>query len=328
MGTVSLWPPICPPVGVQQQGWEHDRPAAPGPSTPCSPGTSWWSRRDMWFPVKAPSCTIVPPQSSGLKACWGLPCHMSHLLLSLHSLWWSFPFFLFFCSVSVLERETWRLFKSDYSLFKQSLCPAVYWVFLNTSSEELHCSISLNIFCIYLTFSIHFMVTAAGSIETPHPLFWNLGFPDKVFRKALLNVWLSHTDLRHGCCRRGTWDLGASVWQCPHAGSPGVPVMQRDAALSAVSTQLCLCPGLWVASHAHPLHQGTRQPTCCSQWTSLSPGNARQGGRACPLCRQGFCPPFAAICSCWETSPIRNSSPLPLALPPPRCIYREQRGPT
>lgn len=52
----------------------------------------------------------------------------------------------FFCSVSVLERETWRLFKSDNSLSKQNLCPAVYWVFLNTSSEELHYTSSLSIF--------------------------------------------------------------------------------------------------------------------------------------------------------------------------------------
>lgn len=49
-------------------------------------------------------------------------------------------------------------------------------------------------FSVDLIFSIHFTVTAAGSIETPHPLFRNLSFPDKAFRKVLLKVWPSHMD--------------------------------------------------------------------------------------------------------------------------------------
>lgn len=106
--------------------------------------------------------------------------------------------FSFFSSSSVLCLS-WKEKHGDYSsliihyssrIFVQ-LCTECFWT---PAAKNCTAVFPWIFFSVYLTFSIHFMVTAAGHIETPHPLFWNLGFTEKVFRKALPNVWLSHTD--------------------------------------------------------------------------------------------------------------------------------------
>lgn len=71
-------------------------------------------------------CHPVSPESWA-KGTLGFPLtHVPFVTFFATLYGGAFLLLLFFCSVSVLERETWRLFKSDNSLFKRNLCPAEY----------------------------------------------------------------------------------------------------------------------------------------------------------------------------------------------------------
>lgn len=229
------WLSLRPPAVVLQWGWARDGPAAPAPSTSCTPGTSRWSRGGAWSPIRAahrphpasPRAGVSEPWATGALGSPPLSYALLHLLC--HPSWWSFSSSP--CNPEQRPRAFWRIFKTANSLFKWKkfvqLCTECFWT---PEGKKYAVVLPWVFFSTYFFFTIYFKVSAAGSffMDTLHPLVWNLGFPVKVFGKALLNVRPSCRDLRCRCC----WDQGASVCFWPHAGNLGVPGVQQDAALN------------------------------------------------------------------------------------------------